>query len=74
MDKPPKPGLVPVSTDQVKDGCFVLSWQPQQVSMLVSDAQQWYIYSAKMLKTQMTFSAVFALALLVVLVMIRDRF
>lgn len=65
--------MIPVSTDQVKDGCFVLSWQPQQVTMLISDAPQWYFLTGRMLKAELAFCAVFAIALLVVLVSIRDR-
>lgn len=73
MDKPPAPGLIPVSTNQVKDGCFVLTWQPQQVTMLVTEAPQWYSYAGKILKANLIFTAVFACALLIVLISIRDR-
>ena len=73
MNQPPRPGLVPVSTDRLKDGCFVLDWQPQQVSMLISDAPQWYAYAGKILKVNMAFTAVFAFLLLVVLAVNRDR-
>lgn len=72
MNNPPKPGMIPVSTDQVKDGCFVLGWQDQRAVMLVSDAPQWYEFAGKILKAQLVFSAVFALALLAVLVIKRD--
>lgn len=72
MDKPPMPGMIPVSTDQLKDGCFVLRWQPQQVTMMVSDASEWYAYAGKILKANLVFTAVFAFALLVVLVMSRE--
>ncbi len=66
-------GMIPVSTNQVKDGCFVLSWQPQKVTMLLSDAPLWYAYAGKILKANFVFTAVFALALLAVLVVNRDR-
>ena len=72
MNNPPRPGMVPVSTDQIKDGCFVLGWQPQQVTMLVTEAPQWYSYASKILKANLVFTAVFAFALLVVLVISRD--
>lgn len=71
MDRPPKPGMIPVSTEQIKDGCFVLGWQPQQVTMLVTEAPQWYSYASKILKANLVFTAVYALALLVVLVVNR---
>lgn len=73
MNQPPHPGMVPVSTDRFKDGCFVLDWQPQQMSLMVSDAPQWYAYAAKILKANMAFTAVFAFALLLVLAVNRDR-
>lgn len=72
MNQPPHPGWVPVSTDKVKDGCFVLDWQPQQVSMLLTDAQEWYTYAGKILKVNLIFTTVFAFALLIVLVLTRD--
>lgn len=71
MDRPPKPGMIPVSTGQVLDGCYILSWQPQNVTMLVSDAPEWYAYAGKILKANLIFTAVYALALLVVLVLNR---
>lgn len=73
MDHPPKPGMIPVSTDQLKDGCFVLGWQNQQVTMLVTEGPQWYSYASKILKAQMAFTCVFAFALLLVLMVIRER-
>lgn len=74
MNTPPKPGMVPVSTDQVKDGCFVMVWQNQQVTMLVSDAHEWYSLAGKMMKAGFVFCSIFALAFLLVLVIRRDRF
>ena len=71
MDQAPRPGLVPVSTGQIKDGCFVLAWQPQQVSMMVSDAPQWYSFAGKILKANLIFSAIFACALVLVVVLNR---
>jgi hypothetical protein len=67
MDKPEKPGLMLVSTDRTQDACFVLGWQPQSVTMLISDAPQWYALAGKILKVDMAFSAVFAFCLLLVL-------
>lgn len=74
LGTPPAPGLVPVSTDKLnKNGCLVLSWQPQQATMLVSDAPQWYSYAAKILKANLIFSGVYALGLLIVLAVNRGR-
>ncbi len=71
MERPPKPGMIPVSTTQVKGGCFVLAWQPQQVTLLVTEAPQWYSYAGQILKANLAFTAVFGFALLVVLVITR---
>ena len=71
MDRPLKPGMIPVSTGQVLDGCYILAWEPQNVTMLVTEAPEWYAYAAKILKANLIFSAVFALALLIVLVLNR---
>lgn len=74
MNTPPKPGMVPVSTDQVKDGCFVMTWQTQQVTMLVSDAPQWYSFASKILKVDVASHFIFVGVLLLILVLIRERF
>lgn len=74
LGTPPGPGLVPVSTDKLnKNGCLILAWQPQQVTMLVSDAPLWYSYAGKILKANLVFAFVFALCFIVVLVVQRDR-
>jgi len=66
-DKPVKPGMVLVSTTKAQDGCYVLGWQEQSTQWLVSEGQQWYSFSSKLLKANLGFSAVFMVALLVVL-------
>jgi hypothetical protein len=73
MDRPPHPGMIPVSTEQIRDGCFVISWQGQPTTMLITEAPQWYAYAGKILKANLAFTAVFALALLVVLVVYHER-
>lgn len=74
LGTPPTSGLVPVSTEKLnKNGCLVLEWQPQQVSMLVSDAPEWYAYTAKLLKINLVSSCGYALALFVILVINRGR-
>lgn len=67
VDKPAKPGLVLVSTGKVQDGCFVLGWQVQSSTWLVSEGTQWYAYAGKILKAQMAFTCIFGLGLLIVL-------
>ncbi len=70
-DKPDKPGLVMISTVRVQDGCYVLGWQAQQTTLLVSDAPEFYGFAKNVLKADLTFSGVFAFCLLVVLVISR---
>lgn len=77
FETPPKPGMVPVATDKVsRDGCYMLVWQPQQVTMLVSDAPQWYSLAGKFLKTDVSSNLVTAalIVLVIVLVVKRERF
>lgn len=66
-EKPAKPGLVLVSTSKVQDGCFVMGWQEQNATWLVSDGAQWYGFANNILKANLTFSGIFAFVLLVVL-------
>ncbi len=76
MDKPDRPGLLMVSTDKVQDGCYVIGFQPQSTTWLVSDEGHWAIYAGKMLKANMAFCAVWAFVLtiaLIALVMNRVR-
>ncbi len=72
-DHPAKSGLMVVSTDRVQDGCHVLGWQPQSATWLVSEGEQFYQFAGKVLKANLAFTAVFAFALLVVLVINRVR-
>lgn len=66
-DKPSKPGMVLISTTKAQDGCYVLGWQEQSATWLVSEGTQWYAFSSKLLKVNLTFCAAFAFALLIVL-------
>jgi len=67
VDKPEKPGLILVSTGKVQDGCFILGWQQQSSTWLVSEGTMWYPFASKLLKVNLAFTSVFALALLLVL-------
>jgi len=71
IEKPAKSGLIPVSTNLIKDGCFVISWQTQKTTMLVTEAPQWYNYATQVLKANFFFTAIFVVGLLVVLVISR---
>jgi len=73
IEKPPKSGMIPVSTNLIKDGCFVVSWQIQRTTMLVTEAPQWYAYATQVLKANLFFTAIFVIGLLVVLVISRGR-
>lgn len=72
-DKPAKPGLVLVSTTKTQDGCYVLGWQGQQSTWIVSESQQWYVYADKMLKANIAFTSVFALSILILLFLNRGK-
>jgi len=72
-DKPDRPGLLLVSTDRIQDNCYVLGWQPQSATWLVSEGVQFYQFAGKMLKANLAFTGVFAFCLLVVLVLNRVR-
>lgn len=66
-DKPEKPGLLLISTNRIQDGCYVLGWQPQQTTWLVSEGQEWYVYANKVLKANIAFTSIFALSVLFLL-------
>ncbi len=72
-DKPEKPGLMLVSTNKIQDGCYVLGWQPQAATWLVSEGTQFYQFAGHLLKADLAFTSVFAFCLLVVLVVNRVR-
>ncbi len=63
-DKPEKPGLLLISTNRIQDGCYVLGWQAQQTTWLVSEGQQWYLFANKVLKVNLAFTSIFALSVL----------
>jgi hypothetical protein len=73
IEKPPKSGMIPVSTNLIKDNCFVISWQVQRTTMLVTEAPQWYAYATQVLKANFFFTAIFVVGLLVVLVISRGK-
>lgn len=66
-DKPEKPGLILTSTNRIQDGCYVLGWQPQSTTWLVSEGQQWYVFANKVLKANLAFTSIFALSVLFLL-------
>lgn len=72
-DKPEKPGLTLISTNRIQDGCYVLGWQPQATVWLVSEGQEWYSFSSKLLKANLAFTSVFALSVLILLFINRVR-
>lgn len=72
-DKPEKPGLILVSTTKTQDGCYVLGWQPQQATWIVSESQQWYQYADKVFKANLAFTSIFALSILVLLFLNRGK-
>ncbi len=72
-DKPDKPGLVLISTVKIQDGCYVLGWQTQATTMLVSEAPQFYQFAQDIMEADIAFAGVFAFCLLVVLVITRVR-
>jgi hypothetical protein len=66
-DRPPwKPGLLLISTDKVADGCFVLDWQEQSTTWLVSENKEWAHLAERNFIVNMSFTFVFAVFLLII--------
>lgn len=71
IEKPEKAGLVAVSTGKIEGDCFVIGWQEQKATWLVSDGAQWYNLAGNMMKANLAFTAVFAFCLLVAVIFTR---